>query len=83
MVGIIWAYLLLFSIVLAVFRNFYEKKKREQAVKQEEEERKKSVQEQTQGSSTRRGNKINESNNISNYLNQSEESKLLNKKAGY
>ncbi len=40
LVGIIYAYVFLFSIVLAVFRNYCEKKKRAEHLKKLEQERK-------------------------------------------
>lgn len=41
LVLIIWAYVILFSIVLAVFRNYYEKRKKKEHEKKIEEEKKK------------------------------------------
>lgn len=66
LVGLIWAYLILFSIVLAVFRNYYEKKRIEAHKKKMEEEAKKKESERSSGK--RMHEKINESGNISNFL---------------
>jgi hypothetical protein len=68
LVGIIWAYVILFSIVLAVFRNYYEKKKKAEHMKKLEEEKKKRDSNTSPTSGVHGQEKINESGNTSNYM---------------